>query len=78
MASAQKALEICGESGRVIVRGGCLRERSAAAVHAVKPLPARGGRLAGQAGHAARRLMEPATEALHAIDPGFAADPQPL
>jgi len=53
-----------------------LRERLPATAHAVKPLPARSGRCAGQARHTARGAMEPAAEVLHAVDPGFAADPQ--
>ena len=53
-----------------------LRERLPATAHAVKPLPARSNRCAGQARHTARGAMEPAAEVLHAVDPGFAADPQ--
>lgn len=55
-----------------------LRVRLPATGGAVKPLPARAGRLVSQVGHAADGSMEPAAEILHAVDPGFAADPQPF
>ena len=50
-----------------------LRERFQATAHPVKPMPARPGGGVGQERHAAGRAMEPASEVVHAVDPGFAA-----